>query len=123
MLTTEENTVLTETGPGTPMGDVFRSYWMPVLLSRELEPDGAPKRLQLLGEDFIAFRDTSGRVGIVEPLCSHRGANLFFGRNEQDGIRCAYHGWKYAADGACIDLPTSEPMISSRVEPNRSKAA
>ena len=82
MLTLEENRRLTETGVGTPMGDLFRSYWQPLLLSRELGPDGEPKRLRIFGEDFIAFRNSEGKVGVVEPRCSHRGADLFFGRNE-----------------------------------------
>ena len=78
MLTQEENERLTLTGPGTPMGQVFRQYWMPALLSRELEPEGPPKSLRILGEEFIAFRDGEGRVGVVEPRCPHRGAHLFF---------------------------------------------
>ena len=117
MLTAEENALLTQTGQGTPMGEVFRSYWVPVLLSRELEPDGAPQRVKLLGEDFIAFRDTDGSVGVVSPRCAHRGANLFFGRNEDCGLRCAYHGWKFDVDGQCIDLPTSEPKIAESLKP------
>ena len=92
MLTAQDNDLLTLTGPDQPMGQVFRHYWLPVLLSKELSPDGPPQRLRLLGEDFIAFRDTNGAVGVVEPRCSHRGANLFFGRNEECGIRCVYHG-------------------------------
>lgn len=118
MLTAAENETLTRTGPGTPMGDVFRRYWMPALLSRELpEPDGAPVRLRVLGEDFIAFRDSEGRVGVVEPRCPHRGANLFFGRNEDCGLRCAYHGWKFDVTGACVDVPTSSPDIAARIMP------
>src|SRR6185436_14160710 len=107
MLTAEENRTLTLTGPGSAMGHVFRRYWQPALLSRELpEPDGAPLRVKLLGEDFVEFRDSDGRVGIVEPQCSHRGANLFFGRNEQCGLRCVYHGWKFDVHGQCVDMPT-----------------
>ena len=117
MLTVQENATLTRTGPGTPMGDVFREYWQPALLSRELEPDGAPKRLRVLGEDFIAFRDTEGRVGVVEPRCPHRGANLFFGRNEQCGLRCAYHGWKFDAAGNCIDVPTALDKVAENIKP------
>jgi phthalate 4,5-dioxygenase len=117
MLTAEQNIELTRTGPDSKMGAVFRKYWIPVLLSRELDPDGAPQRLKILGEDFIAFRDSEGRVGIVSPRCSHRGANLFFGRNEQCGLRCAYHGWKFDIDGQCIDLPTSEPDIAAATRP------
>jgi phthalate 4,5-dioxygenase len=120
MLTAEENRTLTQTGPGTPMGDVMRCYWLPVLLSRELpEPDCPPMRVRLLGEDFIAFRDTEGRVGIVEPRCSHRGVNLFFGRNEACGLRCVYHGWKFDVHGRCVDMPTLPGDVAERI---RSKA-
>ena len=117
MLTAQDNDLLTLTGPDQPMGQVFRHYWLPVLLSKELSPDGPPQRLRLLGEDFIAFRDTNGAVGVVEPRCSHRGANLFFGRNEECGIRCVYHGWKFNVRGECVDLPTSESTIASTIKP------
>ncbi len=118
MLTATENETLTQTGSQTPMGRVFRRYWMPALLSRELpESDGPPRRLRLLGEDFIAFRDTTGEVGIVEPRCPHRGASLFFGRNESCGIRCSYHGWKFDVSGACVDVPTAAPEIAERIKP------
>jgi len=117
MLTADENRKLTGTGPDTPMGEVFRNYWQPVLLSRELESDGAPKRIRLMQEDFVAFRDSSGQVGVLEPSCSHRGANLFFGRNEECGLRCVYHGWKFNAQGDCVDLPTSPPEIADRIKP------
>jgi phenylpropionate dioxygenase-like ring-hydroxylating dioxygenase large terminal subunit len=111
MLSHEENEMLTRTGAGTPMGRLFRCYWLPVLLSEQLpEPDGAPLRVKVMGEDLLAFRATDGRVGLIEPRCAHRGANLFFGRNEQDGIRCAYHGWKYNAAGECVDAPTVDPL-------------
>src|SRR4051812_20828779 len=102
MLNAEDNHLLTETGPRTPMGELFRRFWTPALLSSELpETDCPPVRVRLLGEDYVAFRDSQGRVGIVEPRCPHRGADLFFGRNEQDGIRCIYHGWKFDAQGHC----------------------
>ena len=118
MLTAEQNETLTRTGPGTPMGDVFRRYWMPALLSRELPgADCPPLRLKLLGEDFIAFRDSTGRVGIVEPRCPHRGANLFFGRNEACGLRCAYHGWKFDTEGRCVDIPNVTPDVAERMKP------
>ena len=116
LLTLEENRRLTETGVGTPMGDLFRSYWQPLLLSRELGLDGEPKRLRIFGEDFIAFRNSEGKVGVVEPRCSHRGADLFFGRNEECGLRCAYHGWKFDVEGNCVDLPTSTPEIAERTK-------
>ncbi len=110
MLTEDDNILLTRTGPGTPMGALFRRFWQPVLLSSELpEPDGAPVRLRVLGEDLRAFRATDGTVGLASPRCPHRGADLFFSRNEKGGIRCAYHGWKFAVDGRCTDLPTMDP--------------
>jgi phthalate 4,5-dioxygenase oxygenase subunit len=110
MLTKEDNILLTRTGPNTKMGDLFRRFWQPVALSRELpDPDGAPIRLQVLGEDLRAFRTTDGSVGLTSPRCPHRGADLFFGRNEQGGIRCAYHGWKFATDGRCLELPSMDP--------------
>ncbi len=118
MLSSEDNARLTRTGPDTPMGKAFRAYWMPALLSSELpEPDCPPKRVRLLGEDFVAFRDTRGRVGIIEPACSHRGANLFFGRVEDCGIRCAYHGWKFDHAGNCLEMPTLTPEAAERVRP------
>ena len=107
MLNAADNILLTRTGPGTPMGELFRRFWVPVLLSCELpKPDGPPKRVRILSEDLIAFRDSSGRVGLTEPSCPHRGANLFWGRNEQGGIRCAFHGWKFDVDGKCMDMPS-----------------
>lgn len=110
MLNEQDNRLLTETGADRPMGALFRRFWLPALLSAELpEPDGPPVRVKVLGEDFVAFRDTSGRVGVVSPRCPHRGADLFFGRNEDGGIRCAYHGWKFDTQGRCLDLPTLEP--------------
>src|SRR5512139_2136239 len=118
MLTAAENETLTRTGPDTPMGRVFRNYWMPALLARELpEPDCTPLRVRLLGADFIAFRDSQNRVGIVEPRCPHRGASLFFGRNEHCGIRCTYHGWKFDVHGRCVEIPTSPPEIAERMMP------
>ena len=106
MLSAADNTLLTRTGPGTPMGEYFRRFWQPVALSREIaEPDSAPIRIKVLGEELLAFRDTQGRVGLIESKCAHRGADLFFGRNEDCGIRCIYHGWKYDADGHCVEMP------------------
>lgn len=92
MLTREENELITRTGPGTPMGELFRRFWLPVMLPEELTgPDCVPVRLRILGEDLIAFKDTSGRVGLLDAYCAHRGAPLFFGRNSQNGLRCVYH--------------------------------
>ena len=109
MLTPEENQRITRVSPGTPMGALMRRYWQPACLSSELpENDGAPLRVRLLGEDLIAFRDTEGKVGLVDAYCPHRRAPLFFGRNEECGIRCVYHGWKFDRNGDCVDMP-SEP--------------
>jgi phenylpropionate dioxygenase-like ring-hydroxylating dioxygenase large terminal subunit len=110
MLSADDNELLTRTGAGTPMGTYFRRFWQPILLSQELpDPDGPPARVKVLGEDLVAFRDTEGRVGLVEPVCAHRGADLFFGRNEECGLRCAYHGWKFDVSGRCVDMPTMPP--------------
>ena len=113
MLTKEDNKILCEVGPGTPMGNLMRQYWLPVLTSAELPaPDSPPLRTRLLGENLIAFRATSGAVGLVQNSCPHRGASLFFGRNEEEGLRCVYHGWKFDVTGACVDMP-SEPAESN----------
>jgi phenylpropionate dioxygenase-like ring-hydroxylating dioxygenase large terminal subunit len=110
MLSEADNVLLTRTGPKTPMGQLFRHFWQPVLLSAELpEPDGPPVRLQVLGEDLRAFRATDGTVGVVSPRCPHRGADMFYGRNEEGGLRCAYHGWKFGPDGRCMGIPTLDP--------------
>jgi phthalate 4,5-dioxygenase len=107
MLSREENEMLTRTGPGTPMGELLRRFWLPALLPDELPaPDCTPVRVRLLSEDLVAFRDTEGRLGLISAYCAHRRAHLFFGRNEECGIRCIYHGWKYDVDGNCVDLPT-----------------
>ena len=112
MLTKEDNETITRVGPGTPTGDLMRQYWHPVMFPYELEADGAPLRIRLLGEDLIAFRATDGRVGLLADNCSHRGASLFFGRNEECGLRCVYHGWKYDVTGQCVDMP-NEPAESN----------
>ncbi len=106
MLSKEENKLLTRVGPGTPMGELFRRFWLPGLLSSELNgPDSVPVRVRLLGEDLIAFRDTDGRVGIIDAYCPHRNAPMFFGRNEEGGLRCIYHGWKFDVKGQCVEMP------------------
>ena len=105
MLSREDNALLTRVDRGTPMGDTLRRYWIPALLGWELpEPDCPPVRVRLLGEDLVAFRDTQGRIGLLDELCPHRRASLFFGRNEECGLRCVYHGWKYDVDGRCVDM-------------------
>jgi phthalate 4,5-dioxygenase len=113
MLSQADNELLSRVGPGTPMGNLMRQYWLPAMLSHELPaPDSPPKRIRLLGENLIAFRATSGKVGFIQDACPHRGASLFFGRNEEDGLRCVYHGWKFDVTGACVDMP-SEPAESN----------
>jgi phthalate 4,5-dioxygenase len=108
-LSREDNDRLTQTGPGTLMGDLLRRFWIPTLLPEELPgPDCPPVRVQLMGEKLIAFRDSTSRVGLIDEFCAHRGVSLWFGRNEECGLRCAYHGWKYDLTGQCVDLP-SEP--------------
>lgn len=110
MLSTAENERLTRVGPGTPMGELMRRYWLPALLTSEVpEPDGAPVRVKLLGEELVAFRDTAGRVGLIDEFCPHRRASLFLGRNEEGGLRCVFHGWKFDVQGTCVDMPNEPP--------------
>ena len=112
MLTADENAQLTRVGPGTLMGDLMRQYWIPVVLSSELPAGGRVKRVRILGEDLVAFRAPSGRVGLLGEFCSHRRASLYFGRNEEPGLRCVYHGWQYEPGGRCIDMPNERPESS-----------
>ena len=110
MLSHADNQRITRVGPATPMGALFRRYWLPACLSEEVpDADGAPKRVRLLGEDLVAYRDSSGAVGLVDAFCPHRRAPMFFGRNEDGGLRCVYHGWKFGADGTCVDMPSEPP--------------
>jgi phthalate 4,5-dioxygenase len=110
MLRREQNDLLTQTGPGTPGGAFFRSYWLPALLAEELpENECPPVRVKLLSERLLAFRDTQGRYGLIDEFCAHRGVSLWFGRNEENGLRCPYHGWKYDVTGQCIDVPSELP--------------
>jgi phthalate 4,5-dioxygenase len=109
MLSREDTELLCRIGPGTPMGALMRRYWMPVLYTWEIEPDGPPQRVRVLGEDLIAWRDSSGAPSFVAENCPHRGASLFFGRNEECGLRCVYHGWKFDTSGACVDMPNEPP--------------
>jgi phenylpropionate dioxygenase-like ring-hydroxylating dioxygenase large terminal subunit len=109
MTSAAEGQELTQVGAGTVMGELMRQYWIPAAQSAELVRDGAPIRLMLLGEKLIAFRDTEGRVGVMDHRCPHRCASLFLGRNEEGGIRCIYHGWKYDVAGNCIDMASVPP--------------
>jgi phthalate 4,5-dioxygenase len=128
MTTAAEGRELIEVGPGTPMGDFMRHYWIPALKSSELVADGDPVRLMLLGEKLIAFRDTQGRAGVMDHKCPHRCASLFLGRNEEGGIRCVYHGWKFDVTGQCVDMPSVAPhqefkhKVRARAFPVREKA-
>ena len=122
MLSSEENGILTQVGPGTPVGQVMRRYWLPALLSTDLPaPDCPPVRVKLLGEELVAFRDTQGAIGLLEEHCPHRLASLFLGRNEENGLRCVYHGWKFDVLGNCVDMP-NEPEESRFKEKIRTKS-
>jgi phthalate 4,5-dioxygenase len=119
MTTAAESELLTRVGPGTPMGSFMREYWIPAALSSELVAGAPPTRLMLLGEKLVAFRDSRGRVGILDHRCPHRCASLFLGRNEEAGLRCAYHGWKFDVDGNCLEMPNVPP---AKAFPQRVKA-
>jgi phthalate 4,5-dioxygenase oxygenase subunit len=112
MLSKEDNEALCRVGPGTLMGNLFRRYWLPLMFESELKVDDAPVRIRILGEDLMAFKDTEGHIGAVEELCPHRLAPLYIGRNEESGIRCLYHGWKFDVSGECVDMP-NEPAEST----------
>lgn len=113
MLSKEDNDILTQVGQGTPMGDLMRRFWIPAMLASEVaEPDGAPKRFRLLGEDLMAFRNTDGVVGILDEFCPHRRSSLALGVNADNGVRCLYHGWKFGVDGECVDTPAEPPGAS-----------
>jgi phthalate 4,5-dioxygenase oxygenase subunit len=121
MLSHEDNEKLTRVGPGTPMGQLMRLYWIPFLPASDLTADGQPQRVRLLGEELLAFKDTQGRIGLVDHACPHRGAPLVFARNEDCGLRCIYHGWKFGTDGQVIDMP-AEPADSRLKERVRIKS-
>src|SRR5215210_8459726 len=112
MLSKEQNELFCRIGPGTPMGGVLRQFWVPALRSAKLEADGAPARVQLFGQDFVAFRDSNGQVGFLDEGCPHRGVSLALGRNEECGLRCIFHGWKINTAGQVVDIP-SEPVGSN----------
>jgi len=115
MLSAADNELLVRTSAGTPMGEYFRRYWLPVALSKEMPgPDSPPIRVKVMGEELVAFRDTNGRVGLIEPRCAHRGSSLFFGRNEECGLRCIHHGWKYDVEGRCVEMPNVEADAGMR---------
>lgn len=124
MLNSESNEILTRVGPGTAMGGLFRHFWQPALLSEELPaPDCPPVRVRLMGENFVAFRDSSGKVGLLDAHCPHRLADLYFGRNEEGGLRCVYHGWKFSVTGEVLDIPCEPAGSPMRCNPNiRAKA-
>jgi phenylpropionate dioxygenase-like ring-hydroxylating dioxygenase large terminal subunit len=110
MLPPKENELITRVGVGTPMGNAMRRYWIPACMSREIaEPDSPPVRVRLLGEDLVAFRDSDGRIGLVDEFCPHRRVSLYFGRNEECGLRCVYHGWKFDVEGNCLDQLNEPP--------------
>jgi nitrite reductase/ring-hydroxylating ferredoxin subunit len=115
MLAKTDNELLVRTGPGTPMGMLFRRFWAPVMVAENLQ--SAPLRVRLLGEDLIAFRSADGAAALLDAYCPHRRANLFWGRNEGDGLRCVYHGWKFDRTGACVDLPNCPegPALKTKV--------
>ncbi|NQV60405.1 MAG: Rieske 2Fe-2S domain-containing protein [Alphaproteobacteria bacterium] len=121
MLSQEQNEALTRVGPATRMGDMFRLFWIPFYPSAQLLPDGQPKRVKLLGEDLVAFRDSAGQPGLMANACPHRGAPLMFARNEECGLRCVYHGWKFDVTGKAMDLP-AEPARSRLKDSVRAKA-
>src|ERR1700754_4564350 len=111
MLRHDANETLSRVGKGTRMGELFRRFWLPALLTSEVaEPDCPPVRLKILGEDLVAFRDSRGRVGVLQAYCSHRLAPLFFGRNEDCGLRCLYHGWKFDVQGNVVEMPSEPPQ-------------
>jgi phthalate 4,5-dioxygenase len=109
VLTESENEGLTRVGPGTPMGEMLREFWTPALRSASLEADGRPLRVRLLGQNFVAFRATDGRVGFLNEACPHRCASLALARNEQNGLRCIFHGWKIDVSGRVVDAPSEPP--------------
>ena len=106
-MTPEENDMLTRVGAGTPGGEMLRRYWWPVWFEEKIE--NKPIMVRLLGEDFVLFRDGSGKIGMLDHICAHRRTSLQFGRVEERGIRCCYHGWLYGADGQCLEMPAEPP--------------
>jgi phthalate 4,5-dioxygenase len=116
VISSEENRMLTEVGPGTPMGNLLRRYWTPACLSSELPEPEASLRVRLLGEDLVAYRDTNGELGLLDEHCPHRGASLYYGRNEDCGLRCVYHGWKFDTAGQCVDMPNEPRSFAQAIK-------
>jgi phenylpropionate dioxygenase-like ring-hydroxylating dioxygenase large terminal subunit len=117
MLTKDKNDLICETGPGTPMGNLFRCYWVPTLLAEELpEADCPPVRVKLMSEHMVAFRDSEGKLGLIDEFCAHRCVSLWFGRTEDNGLRCPYHGWKYDITGQCVDVPSESPEYAKNIK-------
>src|ERR1700728_1354047 len=104
MLRAEENEILTRVGPGTLMGNLLRRYWTPACLSAELPEPETTLRVLLYGEDLVAVRNSEGQIGLLGEHCPHRGASIYYGRNDESGLRCVSHGWKFAISGQCVDM-------------------
>lgn len=121
MLSHEDNELLCRIGPGAPMGEMMRRFWMPAVVLHELEPDGKPVRIRLMGEDLVCFMDSEGKVGLLDEHCPHRGSSLALGVNEECGLRCLFHGWKFDVDGQCLDTP-AEPENSKLAKHMKTKA-
>ena len=122
MMTAEDNDLLCRVEGDAPMGQLMRRHWQPVCLSEEvLDPDGAPVKARVLGEDLVVFRDSDGRIGVLAEQCPHRGVSLVYGRNEEGGLRCLYHGWKFDVRGQAVEMP-SEPAQSALMDKVRIKA-
>src|SRR5436309_13354664 len=111
VLTKEENEFLTQVGPGTPGGELLRRYWLPIAAAQELTDENPTRFVRILGEDLVLFKDKSGNAGLIQDHCVHRGASLLYGRVEERGIACAYHGWLYDTKGNCLETP-AEPADS-----------
>jgi phthalate 4,5-dioxygenase oxygenase subunit len=122
MFTNEQNDTLCRVGPDTPMGQLMRRHWLPACLSDEVaEPDGTPVRTKMLGEWVVVFRDSDGKLGALDDRCPHRKASLAFGRNEECGLRCLYHGWKFGVDGTVLDM-ASEPNAERKMKSFKHRA-
>ncbi len=111
MLTKEQNDLLTQTGPGTPCGEFLRSYWQPIAAAEEMPPGGDPLPIRIMSEDLVLFRDDKDRLGLIQQFCPHRGTDLSYGRVEDGGLRCLYHGWLFDIHGKCIDQPAERTEV------------